>query len=473
MKAYFEGKKHLFEGLAIAELEKEWTKYPVIYIDLTQTEYRNEKDLHDALNSILSKYEEEWNVKSVERKHSLRFKNVITAAHKETKQKVAVLVDEYDKPLIGTMDDFNVHDDIRIALRGFYGVLKSMDEYLRFLCLTGVTKFSKLSVFSDLNQPDDISMDESYAGICGITGRELLDNFKPEIKLLAKRQKMTVKQALAEIKKRYDGYRFASEGEDVYNPFSVLKTLSKRKFDSYWFETGTPNMLARQVRRSGMDILKLDGDTVVSAARLRDYRPGETSLVPLLFQSGYLTVKSYNRRLDAYTLGFPNEEVKYGFLEQLLPAYLPKWNTEETFSVMAFVEEVLAGNVNEFMTLLRAYFASISYDLLKKENKNERYYQMIFYMIFSLAGQFVDTEVKSAGGRADAVVKTENAIYVFEFKMDDKATAEDALDQIENKGYSIPYTADHRKIVKIGVEFSVKEGGIKRWKAVSDMLEIT
>jgi hypothetical protein len=375
-----------------------------------------------------------------------------------------VLVDEYDKPLIGTMDDFNVHEDIRIALRGFYGILKGMDAYLRFLFLTGVTKFSKLSIFSDLNHPNDISLDESYTGICGITERELLDNFQPEIASLSERWEITGEQALAEMKKRYDGYRFAPAGEDVYNPFSVLKTFSKRMFGSYWFETGTLDMLARQVKRSGMDILKLDGDIVVSASSLTDYRPGETSPVPLLFQSGYLTVKSYNQRLDAYTLGFPNEEVKYGFLDRLLPAYLPKWNTNETFSVMAFVQEVLAGNVENFMTMLRAYFASISYDLLEKENKNERYYQMIFYMIFSLAGQFVDTEVKSAGGRADAVVKTDNAIYVFEFKMDDKATAEDALAQIESKEYSIPYIADHRRTVKIGVEFSVAEGGIKCWK---------
>jgi hypothetical protein len=463
LKAYFEGKKHLFEGLAIAELEKDWTEYPVIYIDFNKAAYTSLQTLHNVLNHILHEHEKKWGIDAKESEYSLRFENLIKTAYEKTGQKVVVLVDEYDKPLLGTMDNFDVHEDSRIALRGFYGVLKSMDTYLRLVFLTGVTKFSKISIFSDLNQLNDISMDESCAGICGITERELLDYFQPEIESLAERQKMTKEQAVAKLKKHYDGYRFAPDSEDVYNPFSVLNAFSKRMFGSYWFETGTPNVLARQVKLSGMDILKLDRETAVSATKLKDYRPGETNLIPLLFQSGYLTVKSYNPLLDAYTLGFPNEEVKYGFLDHLLPAYLPKWNINDTFSVVVFMQEVLAGNVEEFMTMLQAYYASIPYDLLHKDDKNERYYQMIFYLLFTLTGQFVETEVKSSKGRADAVVKTENTIYVFEFKMDDKATAEDALAQIDDKDYPIPYLADHRRLVKIGVEFSVENGGIKRW----------
>ena len=296
LKAYFEGKKHLFEGLAVAGLEKEWTKHPVVYIDFNKAAYTSLQTLHNVLNHILNRYEKQWGIEAGEQEHSLRFENVIRAAYEQTGKKVVILVDEYDKPLTGTMDDFNVHEDIRIALRGFYGVLKSMDAYLRFVFLTGVTKFSKISIFSDLNQPNDVSMDESYAGICGITE-----------------------------------------------------------------------------------------------------------------------------------------------------------------------QEVLAGNVEEFMTMLQAYYAAIPYDLLHKEDKNERYCQMIFYLLFSLAGQFVETEVKSSKGRADAVVKTQSAIYVFEFKMDDKATAEDALAQMDDKAYPIPYIADHRQLVKIGVEFSIEAGGVKRW----------
>ena len=468
LKAYFEGRRHLFEGLFIAGHETEWEEYPVVYIDFNKAAYTSLQTLHNVLNHILSDYEKRWGIEPGEREYSLRFENIIRRRYEQTGRKVVVLVDEYDKPLIGTMDDFNVHEDIRVALRGFYGVLKSMDACLRFVFLTGVTKFSKISIFSDLNQLTDISMNENYAGICGITERELVYNFLPELESLAERREMTQAQVLAEMKKRYDGYRFASESEDVYNPFSVLNTFHSRMFGSYWFETGTPNVLARQIKNSGLDILKLENEITVSASGLKDYRPGETSLVPLLYQSGYLTVKSYNPLLDAYTLGFPNEEVKYGFLDQLLPAYLPKWNTNDTFSVVAFMQEVLAGNVETFMTMLRSYYASIPYDLLKKEDKNERYYQMIFYLLFTLAGQFVETEVKSSRGRADAVVKTENAIYVFEFKMDDKATAEAALAQIEDKGYPIPYVADHRRLVKIGVEFGVEDGGIKRWLIAYD-----
>ncbi|MDR2466509.1 MAG: ATP-binding protein [Prevotellaceae bacterium] len=470
MKAYFEGKKHLFEGLAIAELEKEWTKHPVIYIDLNQADYRNKKDLHDALNSILGEYEEKWNVKSKEGEYSLRFKNIITSAYDRTGQRVAVLVDGYDKPMTDTMGDSEAYKDIHIFLCGFYGLLKSMGGYLCFEYLTGVTKFTNHDIFSGLNHLNDVSTYDRFSGICGITEQELLDNFKPEIELLAKRKELTAEQALAEMKKRYGGYLFAEEGENVYNPFSVLSAFSECNFGSYWIETETLDVLARQVERSGMDIMKLDGDTMISRDQLRNYRPGVTSLVPLLFQSGYLTIKSSYRRLEAYILGFPNEEVKYGFLERLLPAYLPKWNTNETFSMTAFAEEVLAGNAENFMTMLRACIVSVSCDFPETENGNERYCQKIFYIIFSLAGQFIDMEVKSSDWFADVVkteVKTENAIYVFGFKTDDKAAAEDALAQIESKGHSVPDTADHRRRIKIGVEFSVKEGGIKRWLVVS------
>ena len=463
LRAYFEGKKHLFEGLAIAELEKEWTVHPVINIDMNRAPYKSLQTLERVLNHILSGYEKCWNVASGESEYSLRFENVIKAAYEETKQKVVVLIDEYDKPLLGTMDDFNVHEDIRVTLRGFYGILKSMDKYLRLVFLTGVTKFSKISIFSDLNQPNDISMNKLFSGICGITQPELEKYFAPELDGLAEETGKTREETLAEMKRNYDGYRFAGKGEDVYNPFSVLNAFYSGTFGKYWFETGTPNILVRKVKSSGINILKLENEMKVSADGIKDYRPGETSLTPLLYQSGYLTIKSYNPQLDIYMLGYPNEEVKYGFMDHLLPAYLPKWKTSDDFSVAAFIEEVLVGNVDKFMTILRAYYASIPYDLLKKEDKDERYYQMIFYLLFKLIGQFVETEVKSATGRADAVVKTENAIYVFEFKMDENATAEDALAQIDDKGYPIPYSADHRRVVKIGVEFGVKDGGVKRW----------
>ena len=464
LKAYFEGKKHLFEGLAVAELEKDWTEYPVVYIDLNQASHKNVQNLNNVLNSTLSEYEERWEIETKEPEYSLRFKKIIKVAYEKTGRKVVVLVDEYDKPLISTMDDTELNEAIRQILKGFYGVLKSADDYLRFVFLTGVTKFSKVSIFSDLNQLNDVSQDKQFAGICGITQTELETCFKPELNTLATETRKTYDEALAEMKKRYDGYHFAPESENVYNPFSVLNTFSKCMFGSYWFETGTPGMLVRQVGKENLNPRDFDEDIVISAADVKDYRPNETSIIPLLFQSGYLTIKGYDADFEVYSLGFPNQEVKYGFMKNLLPVYAPAdISTLTSFFAGKFTRSLRDGDVEGFMEQLTAFYASIPYDAVPKKHKNERHYQFVFYLLFALMGQFVATEVKSAKGRADAVVRTGNAVYVFEFKMDAEATAEAALAQIDDKGYPIPYSADHRRIVKIGVEFSVQKGEIKRY----------
>jgi hypothetical protein len=290
-----------------------------------------------------------------------------------------------------------------------------------------------------------------------------LHYFKPEIQALSESLEMTYDVTLLELKKRYDGYRFAKKGDDMYNPFSVLSVFKRLDFGYYWFKTGTPTFLVKSLRDANYDIRKLNDDVVITADSIDDYRVGETSLVPLLYQSGYLTIKSYNAELDSFTLGFPNEEVKYGFLKELLPAYVPKWGIDDTFSINTFINTIRDGDIEEFMNLLRAYYASIPYDLEDKIDKDEKYYQLICYLLFANMGQFVQTEVKSAKGRADVVVKTANTIYVFEFKMDTKATAEDALAQINTQGYLIPYTADDRRLVKIGVELSIEQRGITRW----------
>ena len=463
LKAYFEGKRHLFEGLAIAELEKDWIEYPVIYIDMNLESYIDLDSLRVALDKNLRNAEKIWGRDEADTTLSTRFAGVIQQAYEKTGKKVVVLIDEYDKPLISTMDNPELSDAARQIMRGFYGILKSMDACLRFVFLTGITKFSKISMFSDLNQPKDLSLDERYAGVCGITQNELESCFVPELNALAAKTGNTYEETIAELKSRYDGYHFAPDSDGIYNPFCVLNALDSRQFGSYWFETGTPSMLARSVRSEDLNPRDFEGDISVTSVEMKDYRPNETSIVPLLYQTGYLTIKSYDPISDEYVLGFPNREVKYGFLNHLLPTFIPKWNITYTFSVTTFTREVRAGNVEKFMTMLQAYYASIPYDLLNKEDKNERYFQMIFYLLFTLSGQFVESEVKSSRGRADAVVKTASTIYVFEFKMDENATAEDALAQIDDKGYPIPYTADHRPVVKIGVEFSISEGGIKRW----------
>jgi hypothetical protein len=336
--------------------------------------------------------------------------------------------------------------------------------------LTGVTKFSKVSIFSDLNQLDDISLDNRYAEICGISETELLQNFQPEIQVLANTNRITHDEALAELKKRYDGYHFAKVSDDIYNPFSLLNTFAKQNFAYYWFATGTPTFLVKALRKQNYDIRKFDNDVRIAANSIMDYRGENQNLIPLLYQSGYLTIKSYDSFFDEYTLGFPNEEVKYSFLNELLPAFVLTPIATDNFSITGFLRKLMENDIDGFMTSLQAFFAAIPYDAVKQEHRDEQYYQHVFYLLFTLMGQFVQTEVKSNKGRADAVVKTAGSIYVFEFKMDENATAEDALLQIDNKDYAIPYIADHRNLVKIGVEFSQNERSIKRWitKFLSD-----
>jgi hypothetical protein len=462
LRYYFEGRKELFEGLAIEKLEKDWTEYPVLYLDLNVESCTNPASLEVALDTNLRFLEKTWGKNPEETTASSRFMGLIERTCEQTGKKVVVLVDEYDKPLINTMEDETTHDEIRKALKGFYGVLKSADRYLRFVMLTGVTKFSQVSVFSDLNQLEDISLSADYAGICGISENELVANFAPEIQSLGKANEMNIEETLAALKKRYDGYHFAKVSEDMYNLFSVLNTFQNRDFSYYWFKTGTPTFLISLLKKADFDIRKLSDETTVSARSINDYRVDGNNPVPILYQSGYLTIKSYDKQFDDYILGFPNEEVEYGFLNELLPAYLPK-NMETEFSAKYFVKDLLAGDVESFMTRLKAFFADIPYEL---NNKTERHYQTIFYLVFKLMGQFIQVEVKSAQGRADAVVTVSDAVYVFEFKLDTNATAEDAIRQIDDKGYLIPFSASGKKLVKIGAEFSVAERTISRWLVI-------
>ncbi|MDR1730144.1 MAG: ATP-binding protein [Prevotellaceae bacterium] len=463
LKAYFEGKKELFEGLKIAGLEKDWTKYPIIYLDFNVGLLARTENVAERINVKIEELEQLWGKKTNTADLASRFEAIIKSAYEQTGKRVVVLIDEYDKPLINTMNDPIANDEIRTLLKSFYGVLKSMDAYLRFVFLTGVTKFSQVSIFSDLNQLVDISLDKQFAEICGISETELLQNFQPEIHALAEANDLTYEQTLAKLKKMYDGYHFAKVSEDIYNPFSLLNTFAKSDFAYYWFATGTTTFLAKTLKNQHYDIRKFDNDVDISASSVMDYRVENQNLIPLLYQSGYLTIKSYNKILNTYTLGFPNEEVKYGFLNELLPAFVQTPITTGNFSVTDFLKQLMNGDVEGFMASLKAFFADIPYDAIEQKNRNEQYYQHVFYLLFTLMGQFVQTEVKNCKGRADAVVKTADAIYIFEFKMDSNATAEEAIKQINSNDYAIPYSTAHRKTVKIGVEFSQAEKGIKRW----------
>jgi hypothetical protein len=305
-------------------------------------------------------------------------------------------------------------------------------------------------------------MDNRFSGICGITEAELIRDFQPELHALSEKTGKTYQETLVETKKRYDGYHFAKESEDIYNPFSLLNTFAKTDFGNYWYQTGTPTFLVTMLKDINFDIRKIgDNDVSASADFLTDYRIDSKNPIPVLYQTGYLTIKGYNALLNKFYLGFPNEEVKYGFLRNLLPAYAVADSVLlNAFYAGDFIEDLWEGNTESFMIRMQSMFASIPYDL---SDRTERHYQLVFYLLFTLMGQFVQTEVKSSQGRADAVVKTSDTIYVFEFKMDTTGTAEDALKQMENKSYLIPYAADERKIVKVGAEFSSEKRRLSRW----------
>jgi len=466
LKAYFLGKKELFDGLAIAELEKEWLEYPVFHIDMNVEAYLNINSLYSALNINLRQLEEKWGKNDDEKSPSDRFQSLIRRAYEQTGRKVVVLIDEYDKPLLGSTGDLtDMDDEIRKVLKGFYGVLKSSDAYLRFVFLTGVTKFSKVSVFSDLNHLTDISLLEEYSGICGISTSELTNYFEPEINALSVKLGKTYDETLFELKKRYDGYHFSENSEGMYNPYSLLRTFVAGKLRDYWFETGTPTFLVRMLKNLEFDLKSLEKDVLIPSRAISEYKVESVNPIPLLYQTGYLTIKDYNEQKNLYTLGFPNEEVKYGFLYELLPAYMPKTDILTEFYVWNFIDDLQAGNVDNFMTRLKAFFAGIPYDL---NDKTERYYQFVFYLLFKLMGQFIEVEPHSAIGRADAIVITKDTVFAFEFKLTGNGTAETALKQIDDRGYLIPFTAGNKKLVKVGAEFSLEERGLKRWVVAND-----
>jgi hypothetical protein len=420
----------------------------VFYLDLNTGIYDSIAGLERVLNIHLCEFETLWGKDAAEDDSPSRFAGVIKRAREKTGKPVAVLIDEYDKPLISTLENEELNGAVRTRLKAFYSVLKSADRYLRFALLTGVTKFAHVSVFSDLNHLRDISMEREYSGVCGITETELVENFGAELDALAREEGVTRSGALAEMRKNYNGYHFAGNCEGVYNPFSVLNTFAKNDFRYYWFATGTPTFLVKEIQRSRLDPRNLSGGEVMSEQDIVDYRFGGNP-VPLLYQTGYLTIKDYDKKAMEYTLTFPNEEVKYGFLKSLLPEYVPA-AAESDFSVRHFLKDLKTGDVDGFMRRFQTFFSSIPYDIRTRFDA-EQHYQTVFYLVFTLLGQITEAEVRSEYGRADAVVKTEDAIYVFEFKTAAGGTVEDALAQIDDKGYLLPYAADGRKLVKVGV----------------------
>lgn len=457
-EAYFEGKKELFTGLAIEQMETEWKRYPVLHLDLNAEKYDTKQRLEEILSRQLTQWEIQYGKGADENTLSGRFSGIIRRASEQAGRGVVVLVDEYDKPLLQALGNKELLEDYRKTLKAFYGVLKSADRYLRFVFLTGVTKFSQVSVFSDLNQLNDISMKPQYATLCGITRQELVDTFTPELQQLAETNGLTWDETLSRMETTYDGYHFCEFAEGVFNPFSVLNVFDGFKFDNYWFQTGTPTFLVEMLQETEYDLRTLLDGIEAPASMFTEYRVDASNPIPLIYQSGYLTIKNFDREFGNYLLCFPNDEVRYGFINFLIPYYTSMTNSDQGFYIGKFVQELRIGDYDSFLTRLQAFFADFPYEL---NAKTERHYQVVFYLVFKLMGQFTHAEVKSARGRADAIVKTPKYIYVFEFKLN--GTAEEALQQIDDKGYLIPYQADGRKVIKLGVEFSKEERNINRW----------
>ena len=478
LKNYFLGQKDLFKGLYVekaeekrAEIEKTeaWVEYPVLYMDFNTKYYKDKEALLTIINLHLDDWEKLYNLSKTSGDIEDRFKAVILALYEKTGKQVVILVDEYDKPLLQTMGvNEALNEEYRNTLKAFYSVIKTCDQYIRFAFLTGVTKFSKVSVFSDLNNLQDISMITEYSDICGITDEELKLNFEPEIKTLGERKKKNFAETLLELKKKYDGYVFAKEGVSVYNPFSVLSAFSAKDLGNYWFSTGTPTFLVNYLKDAYYNIPDLDGNVELNEAGIELYRADAKNPLPILFQSGYLTIKEYIEEVNMYRLGFPNDEVRYGFLENLVPAYSSLRPDETGVSIWKFVEDIRAGNVDEFMERMQAIIAGVPYDNLPKDKLKlrEQNYQTAVYLIFKLMGQFVETEIHCAKGRADCIVHTKDSIYIFEFKLMSAGSADDAIAQIKEKGYASQFKAESKRIILIGSSFDDEERTIGEWKFI-------
>ncbi|WP_337628658.1 ATP-binding protein [Prevotella sp.] len=456
LEAYFLGRKELFEGLAIYDMEKEWKSHPIFYIDLNTANFRDENSLYEVLNSHVSVWEEMYGAREYETTLALRFKGVIARAAEKGGRGVVILIDEYDKPILQTLRNQELQEKHRSLLKSFYSVLKTQDRYIRFAFITGVTKFGKVSVFSDLNNLMDISMDQRYISICGMTQNELLYNFREGIEQLGEAYGDTEEETLNKLKIRYDGYHFEEDTVGIYNPFSVLNTLAKLRYKDYWFETGTPTFLVDLLKMHNYrlpDITreKVSGDVINSIDSM------STNPIPVIYQSGYLTIKGYDERFKKYRLGFPNKEVEEGFLNFLLPLYTSAGNNSP-FMVDEFVQDVESGNPERFMQRMKAFFADTSYQVV---GNAELYFQNAMYLVFKIMGFYTQVERPTSDGRIDAVIQTPDYIYIIECKLD--RTADEALRQINDSDYAAPFSMDKRRIYKIGVNFSSQTRGVEQW----------
>ena len=456
--SYFAGEKELFAGLEADRLETEWVKHPVFHFDMSTAKHMNEEQLLEELDKKLDAYERIYGRGEKDVRVNQRLEGLVHRSVEQTGEKAVIIIDEYDAPLLDVMNDRERLVPMRQIMRNFYSPIKSLDPYLRFVFITGINKFAQLSIFSELNNLKNISMLPDFSAVCGISQSELERDFTDQIEALAAAEGVSYERALELLKENYDGYHFCAGSEDIYNPFSLLNAFSDKRFGNYWFETATPTYLIERLERKPLDERELDRMEYVSVNEFNVSPELTDNPIPLLYQTGYLTIKDYDRSLDSYTLGYPNKEVRTGFLDSLLAGYNGNNPSGSSF-VLRFNAALRKGDVDEALSRMQSFLAGMPNDL---ENKTEKHYQTIIYLIFSLLGYHIRTEEKSAVGRADAVCWTQDSIYVFEFKVD--STAETALKQIDDKGYMIPYRfEDGKRLVKVGVNISTATRTIDGW----------
>ena len=473
LKHYFLGHRELFKGLAIDGLETEWNEYPVFHLSFGGVNFSNSSAIDESLSMFIENAEKEYGIEERFKDYGIRFAAVLKAAHEKTGRRCVVLIDEYDKPLLDVMDtelrvtdsdgnSLRLEEHNRNVLKGFYSVFKDADPDLKFVLLTGVTKFSQVSVFSGFNQPKDISMDSRYEALCGITLDEMLSVFHEPIHELAKKYKTDYDGMVEMLRKRYDGYHFSSEMTGVFNPFSLLNCFNKLEMRNYWFATGTPTYLMRLLSHSDKNINELVGK-YYEESQFIDYKADVERPLPMIYQSGYLTVKGYNERRRKYLLDFPNEEVRSGFVSILASDY---FNSDKTPS--SWIDDILDalenGDVEDFLKKMTSLLSSVTYRFQRKQDafECERYFQYTFYLIMQMIGHYNTlVEKETSEGRIDCVVECPNYVYVMEFKMD--GSAQSALEQIRERGYTKPYLTDKRKVFSIGVNFSSEKGTIEEY----------
>ena len=460
LHSYFSGRKELFHGLAMEKLEKEWTEYPVLHFDMSTAKHADSEQLLQELNLKLYGYEQIYGRLEEEVNPNQRLMGLIKRAYEQTGKKVVVLIDEYDAPLLDVVHERENLDVLRNIMRNFYSPLKACDPYLRYVFLTGITKFSQLSIFSELNNIKNISMDEPYAAICGISEDEIRLQMKDDLGGLAKKLEITPEEALMKLKENYDGYHFTSPSPDIYNPFSLLNAFADGKFGSYWFGSGTPTYLVKMLDKFGVKPSEI-GRRQLKSSVFDAPTETMTDAVPLLYQSGYITIKDYNKMLDLYTLDIPNKEVRLGLMESLLPYYVNNKTPEATTMVAYLFYDIQNGDMDAALHRLQEFLSTIPYC---DNTRFEGHYQQVFYIIFSLLGYYVDVEVRTPRGRVDIVLRTKTTLYVMELKLD--KSAGEAMEQIDLKNYPERFALCGLPVVKVAVCFDSGRCTIGDWEII-------